>query len=77
VVPVRTDVLKEHIASPPWWQYVPPKCRFLQEPDSIIMSQKTAFFTVTAVKTPNLNENVVCKNGIKKEMSHTFPKETL
>jgi hypothetical protein len=32
---------------------VPPKHRFLQEPHGVT-SQKTAFFTVTAVKTSNL-----------------------
>jgi hypothetical protein len=33
-------------------RYVPPKRRFLQEPDGV-SSQKTAFFIVTAVKTSN------------------------
>jgi hypothetical protein len=39
----------------PWWRrrYVPPKRRFLQEPHGVT-SQKTTFFTVTAVKTSNL-----------------------
>jgi hypothetical protein len=32
---------------------VPPKCQFLQEPH-YITNQKTAFFTVTVVKTSNL-----------------------
>jgi hypothetical protein len=37
-----------------WWRrYVPPKRQFLQEPHSVT-SQKTVFFTVTAVKTSNL-----------------------
>jgi hypothetical protein len=39
----------------PWWWrlYVPPKYLLLQEPHGI-MSQKTAFFKVIAVKTSNL-----------------------
>jgi hypothetical protein len=40
---------------PRWWRwYIPPKYRYLQEPHGII-SQKTAYFVVTAMKTSNLN----------------------
>jgi hypothetical protein len=40
-----------------WWRrrYVLPKRRFLQEPHGVI-SQKTPFFIVTAVKTSNLTK---------------------
>jgi hypothetical protein len=34
---------------------VPPKRRFLEEPHSVIF-QKTVFFIVTTVKTPNLTQ---------------------
>jgi hypothetical protein len=42
-------------SSSPLWRrrYVPPKRRFLQEPHGVT-SQKTSFFTVTAVKASNL-----------------------
>jgi hypothetical protein len=30
---------------------IPPKTRFLQEPHGVIISQNTAFFALTAVKT--------------------------
>jgi hypothetical protein len=36
--------------------YVPPKRRYLQEPHGVT-SQKTPFFTVTAVKSSNLTEH--------------------
>jgi hypothetical protein len=39
-------------------RYVPPKRRFLKELHSVT-SQKTAFFAVTAVKTPNLSCKVL------------------
>jgi hypothetical protein len=43
---IRADVSEECIAS----MCVPPKLRFLQKPHGVI-SQNTAFFTVTAVRT--------------------------
>jgi hypothetical protein len=43
----------------PWWRrrYVPPKRRLLQNTRGVI-SQKTEFFTVTAVKTSSLTQNI-------------------
>jgi hypothetical protein len=45
----------------PWWRrrQVPPKRRFLQEPNGVT-SQKTPFFIVTAVKTSNLTQCFSC-----------------
>jgi hypothetical protein len=50
-----TSVFLVHWFLSPWWRrrYVTPKRRFLQEPHGVT-SQKTQFFIVTAVKTPNL-----------------------
>jgi hypothetical protein len=63
---VRTDVLEKGAASiiratrigelrtlAVTGNYVPPKCRFLQEPHGVT-SQKTTFSIVTAVKTSNI-----------------------
>jgi hypothetical protein len=46
---VRIDVSEERIASIITVERVPPKCRFLQEPQGVT-SPKTAFFIVSAVK---------------------------
>jgi hypothetical protein len=59
LVPVRREVnplyTKGTQSLLPWrWRrYVSPKRRFLQEPQGVI-SQKTAFFIITAVETSNL-----------------------
>jgi hypothetical protein len=56
--------LVHRFLSPWWWRrYVPPICRFLQEPHCVT-SQKTAFFTVTAVKTWNLARITLFNNSV-------------
>jgi hypothetical protein len=42
-----------------WRRYVSLKCQFLHEPRLVIISQKTAIFIVTTVKTSNLNKYTV------------------
>jgi hypothetical protein len=44
---------------------VPPKRRFFQGPPGVT-TQKTPFFIVTAVKTSNLTQNILC--GLVKYM---------
>jgi hypothetical protein len=52
----------QRFLSPCWWRcYVPPKRRFLQEPNGVT-SQKTIFFIVTAVETSNLTSVIGVQN---------------
>jgi hypothetical protein len=51
--------------SPWWWRRnVPPKHRFLQEPQDVT-SQKTAFLIVTAVRTSNLTNYTSLLDGFQ------------
>jgi hypothetical protein len=54
-----------------WRRYVPPKRRFTQDLHGAT-SQKTAFFIVTSVKTPNLVFRTLVTNRIGKRISELF-----
>jgi hypothetical protein len=66
-----------------WWRrYVLPKCRFLHDPHGVI-SQKTAFFIVTAMKTSNLTKYfmfyflLLLFNSVKRKVTNiTTAKQT-